>query len=157
MSRTGAQADLRDNPARMHGWVRGGKLRRGPVKFVLIHHAACDARVHYRISGSGETVALLNESERATHANSIEIGLDGSFSESPPDKRQTDVLKDLLLTLKQRYPDVAVGGHRQVRGSRTDCPGRKFPLKALLAWSRSGLIEARDAALQEEVDRQYRP
>ncbi len=132
-------------------------MQRGPVKFVLVHHGACDARVHYRISASGETVALLNESARATHANSIEITLDGSFAETPPDDRQTDALTDLLLELKQRYPDVVVGGHRQVRGSRTDCPGRRFPLRALLAWSRSGLIAARDAALQEEVDRQYRP
>lgn len=132
-------------------------LRRGPAKFVLIHHAACGARVHYRISETGETLALLSESERAGHANSIEVELAGSFSDTPPGTLQVESLKALLLALKQRYPDVVVGGHRQVRGTRTECPGRKFPLRDLLAWSRSDLIKARDAALQDEVDRQYFP
>ena len=132
-------------------------MQRGPIKFVLVHHTACDGRVHYRISATGQTVVALSESERADHANSIEIGLEGSFSETPPGDLQIDALKDLLLEIKQRYPDVAFGGHRQVRGARTDCPGRKFPLKTLLAWTRSGLIEARDAALQDEVERQYHP
>ena len=91
------------------------------------------------------------------HANSIEIGLEGSFSETPPGDLQIEALKDLLLAIKQRYPDVVFGGHRQVRGARTDCPGSKFPLKALLDWTRSGLIKARDAALQDEVERQYHP
>ena len=132
-------------------------MQRGPIKFALVHHGACDGRVHYRISRTGQTAAVLSESERASHANSIEIGLEGSFSETPPGDLQIEALKDLLLTLKQRYPDVVFGGHRQVRGARTDCPGRKFPLKALLGWTRSGLIKARDAALQDEVERQYHP
>ena len=132
-------------------------MRRGPIKFVLIHHAACDSRLHYRLSETGQTEALLPESERASHANSIEIGLEGSFSATPPGDRQIGALKDLLLQIKQRYPDVAFGGHRQVRGVRTQCPGRRFPLKSLLAWTRSGLIAARDAALQDEVERQYHP
>ncbi len=132
-------------------------MQRGPIKFVLVHHGACDDPVHYRVSATGEIAGLLSESERASHTNSIEIGLEGSFSETPPGSLQIEALKDLLLRIKQRYPDVIVGGHRQVRGDRTDCPGRKFPLKALLAWSRSGLIKARDAALQDEVERQYHP
>ena len=132
-------------------------MQRGSIKFMLVHHAACDDPVHYRISATGEAVGLLSESERAGHANSIEIGLEGSFSETPPRNLQIEALKDLLLAIKQRYPDVVFGGHRQVRGARTDCPGSKFPLKALLDWTRSGLIKARDAALQDEVERQYHP
>ena len=132
-------------------------MQRGPVKFVLIHHAACAARAHYRICAAGKTEVLLGESERSTHANSIEVVVEGSFSETPPRDAQVEALKDLLLDIKRRYPDVVVGGHRQVRGSRTPCPGRKFPLKALLAWTRSGLIKARDDALQEEVESQYYP
>lgn len=136
---------------------RKDKSQRGPVKFVLVHHAACEARAHYRISATGETAVLLPESERSTHANSIEVVFEGSFSETQPADAQVEALKNLLLDLKRRYPDVVVGGHRQVRGTRTDCPGRRFPLKALLAWTRSGLIKARDAALQDEVERQYYP
>ena len=132
-------------------------MRRGPVKFLLVHHAACDAAVHYRVSEAGETVVVLPESERSRHANAIEVGLEGCFSETAPGDVQIEALKALLLKIKQRYPDVVVGGHRQVRGARTACPGRRFPLKDLLAWTRSGLIEARDAALQEEVESQYHP
>ena len=132
-------------------------MQRGPVKFVLVHHAACDAQVHYRVSATGETTVVLRESERARHANAIEVGLEGIFSETPPGDLQIEALKALLLEIKQRYPDVVVGGHRQVRGARTDCPGRRFPLKALLDWTRTGLIEARDAALQQDVESQYHP
>lgn len=132
-------------------------MQRGPIKFVLIHHAACEARAHYRVSATGKAEVLLPESERATHANSIEVLFEGCFAEIPPCDAELEALKDLLLDIKRRYPDVVVGGHRQVRGSRTDCPGRKFPLKALLAWSRSGLIKARDDALRDEVESQYYP
>ena len=131
--------------------------RHRPIKFVLVHHAACGEQTHYRISASGQTTAALSESTRTCHANSIEIGLEGAFSESPPADVQVDALKALLVEIKQRYPDVVVGGHRQVRGSRTDCPGRRFPLRALLDWTRAGLLHARDAALREEVERQYHP
>ena len=127
------------------------------IKFVLVHHAACESPTHYCISPSGQTSAALAESKRTRHANSIEIGLEGCFAESPPPDVQIDALKALLIELKLRYPDVVVGGHRQVRGARTNCPGRKFPLRALLRWTRSGLLRARDAALREEVERQYHP
>ena len=133
------------------------QLRHRPIKFVLVHHGTCEEQTHYRISASGQTTAVLSESTRTRHANSIEVGLEGCFSRSPPPNVQIDALKSLLLELKQRYPDVTIGGHRQVRGSRTDCPGRKFPLKALLDWTRAGLLHARDAALREEVERQYHP
>ena len=127
------------------------------IKFVLVHHTACECPTHYCISASGQTSAALAESEHTRHANAIEIGLAGCFAESPPADVQIDALKALLLELKLRYPDVVVGGHRQVRGARTDCPGRKFPLRALLRWTRSGLLRARDAALREEVEHQYHP
>ncbi len=133
-------------------------MRLGEAKFALIHHGACaDAAFHYRVTGAGETLAGASESERAGRAHCIEIVVEGDFDDGAPSDRQSEALRTLLLELKTRYPRIVVGGHRQVRRQETTCPGRRFPLRALLAWSRSGLIVERDAALEEEVERQYRP
>ena len=133
-------------------------MRLGEAKFALIHHGACrDATFHYRVTAAGETVAGVSETDRAGRAHCIEIVVEGDFAETAPESAQMDALRALLLALKQRYPRIAVGGHRQVRGEDTPCPGRRFPLRELLDWSRSGLIEERDAALDADVERQYRP
>ena len=133
-------------------------MRLGEARFALVHHDACaDTGFHYRITPSGETEACASESERVGRAHCIEIVLEGDFSGRPPDDPQLKGLRALLLTLKQRYPRIAIGGHRQVRGEKTTCPGRRFPLRELLDWSRSGLLAERDAALEADIERQYRP
>ena len=133
-------------------------MRLGEAKFALIHHGACqEAAFHYRVTGAGETITGTSETERAGRAHCIEIVVEGDFAETGPEPAQMEALRALLLALKQRYPRIAVGGHRQVRGEDTSCPGRRFPLRALLEWSRSGLLAERDAALDTDVERQYRP
>ena len=133
-------------------------MRLGEARFVLIHHTACaDAAFHYRITADGHTESLVSESERTGRAHCIEVALEGEFDTTPPPEDQIDALHTLLLGLKTRYPRIAIGGHRQVRGEETTCPGRRFPLSDLLAWAKSGLIAARDAALEADVERQYRP
>lgn len=137
-------------------------MRLGEVRFALVHHGACpdtgaNTRFHYRIRSSGETETCASESERVGRAHCIEIVLEGDFSEQRPGDAQLEGLRAVLLTLKQRYPRIAIGGHRQVRGEKTTCPGRRFPLRELLAWSRSDLLRERDAALEADVERQYRP
>lgn len=133
-------------------------MRLGEVRFALVHHGACaDTDFHYRITLSGATEAGASESERVGRAHCIEIVLEGDFSGQRPGDAQLEELRALLLTLKQRYPRIAIGGHRQVRGAKTTCPGRRFPLRELLDWSRSGLLAERDAALEADVERQYRP
>ena len=128
------------------------------MKFVLLHHTACACGAfHYRIDRSGGIESLLPESEQGVHARSIGVALSGDFNAAGPAEAQLEALRSLLVRIKLRYPDITIGGHRQVRGERTDCPGRRFPLAALRAWSAEGLIEARDAAFANAVERQYGP
>ena len=126
------------------------------MKFVLLHHSACEGGpFHYRIDATGGIENLLPESERGAHARSIGVVLSGDFNVTTPSEAQLGALRGLLLQIKLRHPHITVGGHRQVRGERTDCPGRRFPLTALRKWSAEGLIEARDAAFANAVERQY--
>ena len=131
--------------------------RRGGVKFVLLHHGACSGnRFHYRICADGEVRAELDEAERGQHARSIGVVIDGDFDVETPADAQIDALKKLLLTLKLRYPDVQLGAHRQVRGAGpTTCPGRRFPMKALAAWSRDELLRQRQEVLTRDFESQY--
>ncbi len=128
------------------------------MRYALIHHGACPAagRCHYRVAESGQAHPQLAEYERGPHPRSIAIAIDGDFDLAPPAAAQLEGLRGLLLQLKLRYPALTVGAHRQVRGDApTACPGRLFPLQALLAWSRSELLVQRDAALEREVESQY--
>ena len=133
------------------------EFRRGGVKFVLLHHGTCAGdRFHYRIHADGKASAELDEAERGQHPRSIGVLVDGNFDVEPPADAQIDALKRLLLTLKLRYPDVQLGAHRQVRGGPpTTCPGRKFPMKALAAWSRDELLRQRQDVLTRDFESQY--
>ena len=132
-------------------------LRRGGVKFVLLHHGACPGdRFHYRIASDGAVHAELAEAERGQHPRSIGVVIDGDFDVDAPADVQIDALKRLLLTLKLRYPDVQLGAHRQIRGEKpTTCPGRQFPMKALAAWSRDELLRQRQDVLTRDFESQY--
>ena len=128
------------------------------MKFVLLHHSACACGAfHYRIDSAGEVERLMPESERGAHGRSIGIVLSGDFNVTRPGEAQLEALRSLLVGISVRHPHIVVGGHRQVRGERTDCPGRRFPLAALRQWCAEGLIEARDAAFANAVERQYAP
>ena len=130
----------------------------GQLKFAILHHAACSGRrFHYCIHSSGERDVLLAESEPGEHAQCIGIMMAGDGDAAPPSPEQMAALRELLRELKARYPDLQVGGHRQIRGSTTTCPGQHFPLNELRHWSTGELIAERDAAMQDIVDRQYRP
>ena len=128
------------------------------MKFVLLHHSACGCGAfHYRIDPTGGIDNPLPESEPGAHGRSIGVALTGDFNAKSPTEAQLEALCSLLVRIKLRYPDIVIGGHRQVRGERTDCPGRRFPLTALREWSAEGLIEIRDAAFANAVERQYAP
>ena len=79
----------------------------------------------------------------------------GDFTEAAPSLAQLAALRALLLELKLAYPDTEVGGHRQVRGEQTDCPGRGFGLGELLDWSRDALPKARDEAVHDLFAKSY--
>jgi len=133
------------------------QARRGGVKFVLLHHGGCaGGGFHYRIDEDGQVNAELDESERGQHPRSIGVVLDGDFDREAPSHVQLATLRSLLLKLKLRYPAAELGAHRQVRGGvKTTCPGRRFPMKALAAWSRTRLLGERDEVLRRDFESQY--
>jgi len=68
---------------------------------------------------------------RAGNMNEKAIGicLVGNFSKENISAKQLDSLVYLVKTLRKYYkiPLSRILGHSQVRGARTECPGRKFP------------------------------
>ena len=136
---------------------RAAEARRGGVKFVLLHHGGCSGDgFHYRIDAHGRVHAELEESERGQHPRSIGVVVDGNFDTGAPIDVQLTALRRLLLQLKLRYPAVELGAHRQVRGDvDTTCPGKRFPMKALAEWSRTGLVSERDEVLRRDFEAQY--
>lgn len=126
------------------------------MKFVIVHHSACDARLfHYRIDRAGATTCVLPETEPGEHRKSVGIVLEGNLDEEPPTAEQVCALHVLLLQLKMHYPDIEIGGHSQVRSENTTCPGKRFGLAKFRQWAKSELIAQRDASMRDEVDRQY--
>ena len=132
-------------------------MRRGSVRFVLIHHGACrGGAFHYRIGADGSCTAELHETERGQHPRSIGVAVEGDFDAAAPSAAQAKALKQLLLELKLRYPELELGAHRQVRGGvPTTCPGRRFPMRALREWFREDLLRERDAVLRRQFEAQY--
>lgn len=59
----------------------------------------------------------------------IGVALVGNFDLDMPTSRQLESLNYLLKTLCQYYkiPASNILGHRDVEGSATDCPGKRFP------------------------------
>ena len=137
--------------------VRKANVRRGSVKFVLIHHGACaGGPFHHRIGTDGVRTAELDEAERGQHPRSIGVVVQGDFDSAAPSGAQLKALKHLLVELKLRFPAIELGTHRQVRGGpSTTCPGRRFPMQALREWYGDGLLRERDAALRYEFEVQY--
>lgn len=128
------------------------------MKFAILHHAACTGtRFHYRIGDDGGRAVELAETEVGERAQCIDIVVAGDCDVTGPSAAQLEAVRDLLRELKVRYPAIQVGGHRQIRGTQTTCPGRHFPLPELRDWSTGELVAERDAAMQALVDRQYRP
>ncbi len=131
----------------------------GEVKYILIHHEKCPREAfHYRIQSDGTQVALLPEQHRGQHPYSIGIVLDGNFDQEKVPTGILESLKNLVLKLKLKYPDAKIGAHRQIRGDKnTSCPGRLFPLRDVLTWSRTGLLKERDEFIVQDIESQYGP
>ena len=132
---------------------------RGPLRFILLHHAGCSREAfHYRVEPDGSVTELLSPDTKRQHPGSVGVLIRGHFDRERPNVCQLDALKTLLLDLKFRYPDVSLGAHRQVRGDgATSCPGKCFPMRELADWFEKDLIRARDEKLQREVESQYSP
>ncbi len=65
----------------------------------------------------------------------IGICLVGNFENSPPTAAQKKSVKLLVQTLRNEYkiPVVNVVGHKDIRASATECPGKFFPMAEVAA------------------------
>jgi N-acetyl-anhydromuramyl-L-alanine amidase AmpD len=126
-------------------------------KFVILHAASCAVPVHYRIHPDGSCEHLLAETEQGVHKDVIAIGLAGNCVEWGEEHPQLLALRELLAGIHRRYPAISLGGHRQIRGSNTDCPGQDFPLSKIQAWWRGAMLEAHDAWFDDVLASAYLP
>ncbi len=118
-----------------HSGTRGGT----PKSFAWHHvHARGWPGIgyHYVVSPDGvifKTNALTTVSYHARGANLDGVGicLVGDFNRSEPTDAQMESLTGLLRLLLRHYPRARIMLHREVRGSRTSCPGLKFPTERL--------------------------
>ena len=133
--------------------------RVGEVKYFLIHHSACQRKqFHYEIHPDGSVESLLADTVRGQHPSSIGIAVVGDLDHNEISPTQLTALKQLVITLKLRFPSAKVGGHRQIRGDKTtSCPGKRFPLRDFVAWSKSELLDERDTRIAQDIESQYGP
>ena len=73
---------------------------------------------------------------KSEQLNKISLGicLVGNFEEQPPSSRQLRTLASLInyLTSRCQLTKEAVKTHKQINTVSTRCPGKRFPVKALL-------------------------
>jgi hypothetical protein len=76
----------------------------------------------------------------------IGVCLVGNFEKSPPTAAQRRSVKLLVSTLKAEYrvPASGVVGHKDIRASATECPGKLFPM-AEVAGGDPGLFLGSDS------------
>ncbi len=126
-------------------------------KFVILHGASCPSPLHYRIHPDGTCESLMSEAEQGAQKAVIAIGLAGNREELPDADPQMVALRELLTGIHRRYPSIALGGHRQIRGSNTDCPGPAFPLRLIQAWWGGAMPEAHETWFEEVLASAYLP
>ena len=125
--------------------------------FVILHNTSCTSALHYRIHADGKCESLMPETEDGAHKNTISIGLTGDGGNLADDDPQLVTLRELLAGIHRRYPAIALGGHRQIRGSNTDCPGSAFPLARVQAWWRGAMLDAHDVWFEDLLAQAYLP
>jgi len=125
--------------------------------FVILHHASCASPLHYRIHSDGVRERLMSETADGAHKNTIAIGLTGDGVNLVDDHPQLVGLRELLADIHRRYPAITLGGHRQIRGSNTDCPGSAFPLARIQAWWRGAMLDAHDVWFEDLLAQAYLP
>jgi hypothetical protein len=125
--------------------------------FVILHHASCASPLHYRIHPDGARERLMPETDDGAYKNTIGIGLTGDCVDLADDHPQLVSLRELLVDIHRRYPAIALGGHRQIRGSNTDCPVAAFPLARIQTWWRGAMLDAHDVWFEDLLAQAYLP
>lgn len=128
------------------------------MKFAIIHHGRCNiVSLDYRITKTGLLEEHLPESKSKKKTECIEILLDGDYEHVLPTKEQIRTLKNILSKIIAEYPKIKIGGHRNIKGSKTNCPGNAFPLNHIRIWANSELEKELDKKTYRLIEKQYRP
>jgi len=79
--------------------------------------------------------AHAGSSDKDYNERGIGICLVGNFEKTPPTPAQKRSIKLLVQTLRNEYriPVTEVVGHKDIRASSTECPGKFFPMAEVAA------------------------
>lgn len=138
-------------------------------KYIIIHHSASSPKTtikqieqwhkargfggvgyHYVITNDGNINTCRNEDEVGCHCvassmnfQSIGICVTGDFTKDTINEAQEKALKILIYNIQHRYdiPDKNVLCHNEVKGARTECPGKLLEvIKAFREDKRGSII-----------------
>lgn len=124
-------------------------------RFIILHGGECTCSAHWIIDAAGGRSAALPEGQTARFRDAIEVRVAGAFTALEAADPRMDALKVLLTEIRRRFPDIQFGGHRQVRGSQTNCPGADFPLAQITAWWNGPMTAASDRFFDDLVAGAY--
>ncbi len=120
--------------------IHHGHERRGFIEG-LGYHFLIDNGTLGKSDGQIETSPRWTKQQDGAHCKaggmnykSIGICVVGNLSQERPSAKQLASLVSLVNTLRKYYhiPTKNILGHGQVRGSKTECPGKLFPWKDFL-------------------------
>jgi hypothetical protein len=98
---------------------------------------------------------------RTADVNDYGIGicLVGDLDSAGPSTRQLEAARELVAYLRERYdiPAENIGSHAQLAASPTACPGKNFPLQAVVGTGRVTAARAVRPAAWSGRDRLARP
>ncbi len=121
------------------------------IRYIVVHHTAGHEKdvatiarahmakgeqgcpYHYVIMPNGwiykcQPIKAITPHARGGNADGIGIALIGNFMAVQPPAVQLVALGELIELLRANLPKLVAIAHRDVKGSRTACPGDKFPL-----------------------------
>ncbi len=100
--------------------------------------------------------AHAGSSNKDYNERGIGICLVGNFEKTPPTSAQRKSVKLLVQTLRAEYriPSAEVVGHKDIRASTTECPGKFFPM-AEVAGTDSALYLGENSHRQNSAGAPY--
>lgn len=147
---------LIDKPRRLRRWkyivVHHSGTKNGNAKIFNYHHSkVCkmeNGLAYHFVIGNGTDSAdgqievgsrWLKQlqgghvTDERINQTGIGICLVGNFNKTRPTSRQMASLVELINYLKTKMPrnNLTLQGHREAVPNHTDCPGKRFPMKAL--------------------------
>jgi len=137
-------------------WAYPLSRREGKPQYCNWHHAAAKRltpaalhRLHLNLGWAGHAYNLYITKNGKVHRgrpmqfcgggaighwSDIGVCLEGNYDvEDEMPEKQLRAAQEVKDWLDERYPGVGHRGHRQVPGNQTACPGKHFPVKAIMA------------------------